>query len=57
MTIRELNLYDGHDTPQCSQAMKDKQHNKNARVNACILSQILQLPFNCKDLKICMGGE
>lgn len=33
-------------TPQCTQAMKDRQHNKNVRVNACILSQLLQLPFN-----------
>ena len=33
-------------TPQCTQAMKDRQHNKNVRVNAYILSQMLQLPFN-----------
>ena len=33
-------------TESCGQALREKQHNKNARVNACILSRILRLPFN-----------
>lgn len=32
-------------TPVCTQTTMERQHNKNIRVNACILQRILQLPF------------